>query len=250
MILQGGSVEQLISTNSNHFKFRYPNEYLGGNSNIFEIFTPNFGEDGPILTNFHIFQMGWGTNHQPDMCSYPEPLNFTLIECRKLYKDQRLQSWIAQPPPWIEKFQVPSLKSLLVFKLNALHRSEFREDFNEKPWGRRVFSNEKNLQGMGYDGMVGNRKNPGFFSSSFWWLKKNPLGFFFLVLVTFFFLFFGPKNRDAMGFNIANGSWVRICFGSLGFQACEVFSKNPMIRNLFLKIWESRCFYLGISDVL
>ena len=103
MILQGGSVEQLISTNSNHFKFRYPNEYLGGgNSNIFEIFTPNFGEDSkPILTNFHIFQMGWGTNHQPDMCSYPEPLNFTLIECRKLYKDQRLQS--CQPTATVDR---------------------------------------------------------------------------------------------------------------------------------------------------
>ena len=35
----------------------------GGNSNIFGIFTPKFGEDEPILTFLtHIFQMGW--NHQ------------------------------------------------------------------------------------------------------------------------------------------------------------------------------------------
>ena len=33
----------------------------GGNSNIFKIFTPKFGEDEPNLT--HIFQMGW-FNHQ------------------------------------------------------------------------------------------------------------------------------------------------------------------------------------------
>jgi len=34
----------------------------GGNSNIFGIFTPKFGEDEPILT--HMFQLGW-FNHQP-----------------------------------------------------------------------------------------------------------------------------------------------------------------------------------------
>jgi len=34
----------------------------GGNSNIFGIFIPKFGEDEPILTD--IFQMGW-FNHQP-----------------------------------------------------------------------------------------------------------------------------------------------------------------------------------------
>ena len=48
----------------------YPpeNDHLvGGNSNIFGIFTPNLGEDEPNLTN--IFQMGW--NHQPVTYSIP-----------------------------------------------------------------------------------------------------------------------------------------------------------------------------------
>ena len=34
----------------------------GGNSKIFGIFTPKFGEDEPILT--HMFRLGW-FNHQP-----------------------------------------------------------------------------------------------------------------------------------------------------------------------------------------
>ena len=34
----------------------------GGNSNIFQIFTPKIGEDEPTLTNI-VFQMGW-FNHQ------------------------------------------------------------------------------------------------------------------------------------------------------------------------------------------
>ena len=46
-------------------------------THIFFIFTPNFGEDEPILT--HIFQMGW-FNHQleifiDDYCQQLEPGN-------------------------------------------------------------------------------------------------------------------------------------------------------------------------------
>ena len=39
---------------------------------IFFIFTPNFGEDEPILTNFHILQMGWFNHH---LVNQPTSLN-------------------------------------------------------------------------------------------------------------------------------------------------------------------------------
>ena len=61
----------------------------GGNSNIFGIFTPNLGEDEPILT--HIFQMGW-FNHKL-VNHYKDPYQTTRMTHGKY---SRGPFWIRQ----------------------------------------------------------------------------------------------------------------------------------------------------------
>ena len=57
----------------------------GGNSNIFGIFTPKFGEDEPILT--HMFQLGW---LKPPTSS----ITLLFIDKIQLVSDQKTCCWI------------------------------------------------------------------------------------------------------------------------------------------------------------
>ena len=104
-----------------------PGRYdLGGSFKHFLIFTPNLGEDEPILTN--IFQMGW--NHQPVMNKPtlifwwgPEPAEFLIPP--KIAKKNHAIGTVQHPRTWqFKKYPWRKYKTRAALKSNAFCESQ------------------------------------------------------------------------------------------------------------------------------